>query len=147
MAPINIPGGMAVNCTTDSDCGSDGGYPAMHCLRHICGYDQCLADTDCPSNSVCGCSSQFGGNILHTNICVPSSCHVDADCASGFCSPANNNRCGSLTGYHCRGPADGCEVESDCLHPGGGAPPSAMTCQYAPEVSHWQCAPIIVCNG
>ena len=52
--------------------------------------------------------------------------------------------CGSLTGYHCRGPADTCSQQTDCPAPPAG---QFSGCQYAPEVAHWQCVAIMPCNG
>jgi hypothetical protein len=141
--------GGAVSCTKDTDCVSDGAFnPDRFCLQHTCRVDQCVTDADCPSDQACGCASQFGGNAIHTNSCIPTACHVDADCgAGGFCSPATNNRCGSLSGYHCHGAADTCHDASDCAasHDGGITTPTS--CAYVPEVNHWQCAAAVVCNG
>ncbi|HEY2901043.1 MAG TPA: hypothetical protein VGL59_10735 [Polyangia bacterium] len=135
------------SCNTDSECGSDAGFPQLHCVRHACTADQCLIDDDCPADSVCGCSDLFGGNAVHTNQCVPSTCHVDADCTSGLCSPASGGYCGSLTGYHCRGATDTCHSQSDCPTKSNGGIQQPQTCQYTPEVARWQCTGVVVCSG
>jgi hypothetical protein len=146
---VSPPDGGAVSCATDSDCTSDGGSSLYRfCLNHTCSVDQCVTDGDCASTEACGCANQFGGNIIHTNACVPTACHVDADCgAGGYCSPATNDRCGSLSGYHCHKAADTCHVDADCPVTQDGGITFPQACAYVPEVDHWACAPVAICNG
>jgi hypothetical protein len=117
-------------------------------LRHTCSIDQCLTDGDCAAGQACGCANQFGGNVRHGNLCVATACHVDTDCgAAGLCSPATNNRCSSLSGYHCRSTADRCRTTADCPAENDGGITIPTSCAYVPEVDHWQCAAVAVCNG
>jgi hypothetical protein len=135
----NTPNASPHACVTDSDCADAGALP--RCLSGTCGFDQCLVDSDCPSGQACGCSDQQGGNIIHTNSCVPAGCRVDADCGTnGTCSPDASARCGSLSGYQCHAAADTCNSDADCCG-------STPRCGYQPELGHWACAAIAVCNG
>jgi hypothetical protein len=148
-APLPPPQDAGVmSCLTDNDCRPEGGIVfAAYCHNHACTPDQCFTDSDCPTGQACGCANQFGGNALHANRCVPTACHTDADCTSGLCSPANTGYCGSFQGYHCRGAADTCRADTDCASPSTGGVTLPRSCQFAPEVGHWQCAPVTVCTG
>jgi hypothetical protein len=140
--PLPLSDAGPIKCGTDADCQDAGGL-FLHCLGGTCSRDQCLVDADCPKDSVCACASQFGGNALHSNLCIQTACHVDSDCACGYCSPAYTGGCASISGYHCRTPADTCHVDADCPQMTN----AFMFCQYVPMLGHWGCAPVSVCNG
>jgi hypothetical protein len=134
VAPVVSPA-----CSADSDC-ADAGF--NRCMLGKCSPDECLTDSDCPSDNTCSCSGQLRGNVRgRGNSCLPTGCHVDADCGpGGACSPSTSGRCGSLTGYQCHSAADTCHSDADCC---GNTP----QCGYQPELGHWTCAAITVCNG
>jgi hypothetical protein len=105
--------------------------------------DQCSSDSDCGAGDSCACATAFHGNAIHTNACIQSDCRIDSDCGpSGLCSPAYGGYCNSFTGLHCRSAADECTSNSDCC-----ADPTRPVCGYAPELGHWTCTAIVVCNG
>jgi hypothetical protein len=141
--------GGVVSCATDSDCVNDGSYNwDRYCLQHTCNVDQCLTDGDCASDQVCGCADQFGGNGFHMNRCVQSACHVDADCGpGGYCSPATNNYCSSLSGYHCHKTTDTCRTAADCPQSHDGGVTIPRSCAYVPELDRWACAATVLCAG
>ena len=126
-------------CSVDSDC-SDAGSD-VRCLHGKCSVDQCQVDADCATGTACRCAAEQHGNIVGTNSCVPSGCRVDADCGpGGTCSPDYSGWCGSLSGYECHSATDTCRSDADCC----GDPPE---CDYQPELGHWACAALTVCNG
>ena len=137
--PVDTPGPSAHACTVDGDC-ADAGADAR-CLGSKCGFDQCLVDSDCPSGQACRCSNQLRGNVFAGNSCVPTGCRVDADCRpNGTCSPDTSGRCGSLSGYQCHSASDTCNSDADCCG-------STPRCGYQPELGHWACSAVILCNG
>jgi hypothetical protein len=143
------PDGGVGSCAVDSDCGGDAGYNPWHCLRHACGVDQCIDDSDCRSDQACGCGAQFGFPAsMHLNYCVPAKCRVDADCgAGGYCSPATNTPCQRLAGYYCHKAADTCSSSNDCPAADDGGATFSTTCDYVLELDHWACAATALCGG
>jgi hypothetical protein len=141
------PNPNAPACTGDGDCADAGA--ASYCLGDQCGLDQCLVDSDCPSGQACRCANQQGGNALHRNSCVPTGCRVDADCGpGGTCSPDISGFCSSLTGYQCHSSLDTCHSDADCCDNTPDTPPDARRrCGYQPELGHWACAALLLCNG
>jgi len=136
---FGTPNATARACAVDGDCADAGAD--TRCLGGKCGFDQCLVDADCASGQACRCSNQQRGNALGGNSCVPTGCRVDADCGPrGTCSPDTSGHCGSLGGDQCHSAADACNSDADCCG-------STPRCGYQPELGHWACAAIIVCNG
>jgi hypothetical protein len=104
--------------------------------------DQCTTDDQCSSGAMCGCSTYFNGNVIHSNLCIATQCQVDNDCGpGGFCSPSFTGHCSSLTGFYCHTTADSCSSNACCTDP------ARPLCEYAPQLGHWACQSVIVCNG
>jgi hypothetical protein len=135
----NLPDASTTPCSIDADC--SGG---LHCFHGECGADSCHQDSDCDPGSACACAADYyGGNALHGNLCIKANCRIDADCqrAGGTaCSPSYGERCGATTGYFCHSKLDTCQSNSDCCG-------QLQTCLYAPELGHWACQAVTVCNG
>jgi len=133
------PDAGSLSCSTDADCAAIDAFE--HCFHGKCGADQCLSDTDCSNGDVCRCWTDQRGNAIFGNSCVPAGCRVDADCGpGGSCSPTFGNPCRTVTGYQCHSAADTCHSNGDCC---GDTP----VCDYQPELGHFACQAITVCNG
>lgn len=135
--------GGTISCTTDADCGSDGGpWGSTTCLRGVCSFDHCLTDDDCGPNAACACSSNsYGGNFAyHANICVPANCRIDADCGpAGFCSPSRGY-CGTFQGFYCHQPTD------SCFDPAYDCDSCSNSCVYSPQAATFVCGRVF-CAG
>ena len=140
------PIGYTAACTSDADCGGDGGSPiggllsASHCLHGQCSTDACFTDSDCPNSDVCSCSPDtrgYGGSSV--NSCIHGNCRTDADCATGsYCSPSDADPSGpfyGIQGYYCHTCADLCTDDNECSNACFGT----NWCAYDPTVGHWSC--------
>jgi hypothetical protein len=127
-----------MSCNTDADC-TTAVNTGVHCAEHVCGYDQCLVDSDCPSNQLCVCGNMLRGGL--GSECVPAACHTDADCGAGNYCVVSPGYCGDITGYYCTSNRDTCvDPTRDCAACGGNS------CVYTPQVGHFTCA-TNTCNG
>jgi len=133
-APTFTYGASGTPCTSDAQCGSDGGLPG-HCLRGACTIDECLTDDDCGGGGVCACSSHLPNGVLRNmNRCVQGNCRIDSDCGTGgYCVPSGG-LCFSPAGFFCHTAADTCvDPTIDC--------PSACisACSYFPDRGGFAC--------
>jgi hypothetical protein len=108
-------------------------------------YDGCVHDTDCDAGTTCAChGTAYVGNS--GNQCIPSNCRVDSDCGvGGYCSPTYDTMsCGSIGGYYCHTPLDGCIDDTDC--PSDPSMPGTIpVCTYSTTDARWECAALGVC--
>ena len=136
-------------CTADGQCTAGvNGRCIMSTSGPVscaCEYDACLQDTDCPSGELCVCQgSAYRQAAL--NACVTSNCRVDSDCGpGGYCSPSLGNGydgcAGSIYGYFCHVPSDGCVNDADCSAMGTG-----NRCEWSPASGHWGCQTVGLCQ-
>jgi hypothetical protein len=134
-APIYTYGAAGIPCTSDAQCGSDGGLPG-HCLRGACAIDECLTDGDCSGGGACVCSvGSIGSDLVEKlNYCAHGNCRIDSDCgAGGYCVPSAS-LCVSPVGFFCHTAAD------TCVDPAIDCPSSCVSaCSYFVDRGAFAC--------
>jgi hypothetical protein len=110
---VCLPRTYCSPCTTDIDCGTQGGVP-LHCVTDTKGANycasECATDSNCQSDARCAGYGAFKACTPRAGVCVGdgsfcSPCHSDADCSNGICFDAdysNEKFCTVKSGVQCK---------------------------------------------
>lgn len=117
----------------------NGGYDLDRTDTAECsGSGECKRDADCSAAQLCQCGSAAPEvpTLPTMNRCVPAKCRSSMHCGGNACG-LSVLRCGSVEGYFCRSPGDGCRVDDDC---GNGI------CHFDAARAKWACADVVTCQ-